>query len=495
MAITKLMKINTSKGTGSNYTHLKNSISYICDGKKIENGLWIGGNAGTTADGILNCMIMNKETWGKTDQRQGYHYVLSFSPEEHITADLCHQIAQEFTQQLLNDRFYYVTAVHNDKKHMHVHLIFDSVSKEDGLKFHSPKGDWEKRIQPITDRLCQKYHLSTLQYEEHGDRKGNNYQEWKKQNMDRQQRLSMSDQEPYTAYDIIRDDIDEALQGCRDYADLINRLQSMHYDITRDQKYLSLKPDWRKRAVRTGRLGVGYSKEALIQRIENQDFMQGIDESYRRYGEMQEVRNAVRMKVKKVKDWKMPDFQKQYYRRLFRVYHIRHPYFRNHAYKYKQDILQVKKLSRCMTAMIRDDISSLEDVAVKKQEIEKEVQAIQLQMKVLQTKMYKDERYRLLQQFEKLEEDVLILEPEKIKIQKELYQKMLAAGGIDQIKDKRDQTKMEMKKLRTVSKNLKKEIRILTDIEALYYQPLHQEYQQYNINKIDMQKNPKTERR
>ena len=148
-----------------------------------------------------------------------------------------------------------------------------------------------------------------------------------------------------------------------------------------------------------------------------------------------------------------------------------------------------------MTAMIRDDISSLEDAAVKKQEIEKEVQAIQLQMKVLQTKMYKDERYRLLQQFEKLEEDVLILEPEKIKMQKELYQKMLAAGGIDQIKDKRDQTKMEMKKLRSVSKNLKKEIRILTDIEALYYQPLHQEYQQYNINKSDMQKDAKTERR
>ena len=223
--------------------------------------------------------------------------------------------------------------------------------------------------------------------------------------------------------------------------------------------------------------------------------MQGIDESYRRYGEMQEVRNAVRMKVKKVKGWKMPDFQKQYYRRLFRVYHIRHPYFRNQAYKYKQDILQVKKLSRCMTAMIRDDISSLEDAAVKKEKIEKEVQAIHLQMKVLQTKMYKDERFRLLRQFEKLEEDVLILEPEKIKMQKELYQKMLAAGGIDQIKDKRDQTKMEMKKLRTVLKNLKKEIRTFTDIEALYYQPQHQEYQQYNINKSDMQKDAKTERR
>ena len=148
-----------------------------------------------------------------------------------------------------------------------------------------------------------------------------------------------------------------------------------------------------------------------------------------------------------------------------------------------------------MTAMIRDDISSLEDAAVKKQEIEKEVQAIQLQMKVLQTKMYKDERYRLLQQFEKLEEDVLILDPEKIKMQKELYQKMLAVGGIDQIKDKRDQTKMEMKKLRSVSKNLKKEIRTLTDIEALYYQPQHQEYQRYNINKSDMQKDAKTERR
>lgn len=47
-------------------------------------------------------------------------------------------------------------ALHNDRDHMHAHITFDSVSKNDGRKFHSPKGDWEKRIQPITDRICKR---------------------------------------------------------------------------------------------------------------------------------------------------------------------------------------------------------------------------------------------------------------------------------------------------------------------------------------------------
>lgn len=45
-------------------------------------------------------------------------------------------IAQEFIQELLGDRFYYAFAVHNNRNHMHVHITFDSVSKEDGYKSH-----------------------------------------------------------------------------------------------------------------------------------------------------------------------------------------------------------------------------------------------------------------------------------------------------------------------------------------------------------------------
>lgn len=84
---------------------------------------------------------------------------------------------------------------------MHVHITFDSVSKTDGLKFHSPKGDWEKRIQPITDRICEKYHLPALDYGE--ERRGRNYGEWKKSKR-------MEKGEYYSWTDIIRDDIDEA---------------------------------------------------------------------------------------------------------------------------------------------------------------------------------------------------------------------------------------------------------------------------------------------
>ena len=99
-------------------------------------------------------MTRNKEYWQKTDKAQAYHYMLCFPPDCGVDEELAYQIAKEFCEELLKDDYYYVFAVHNDKPHMHVHITFDSVSRRDGYKFHSPKGDWKKRIQPITDRLC-----------------------------------------------------------------------------------------------------------------------------------------------------------------------------------------------------------------------------------------------------------------------------------------------------------------------------------------------------
>ena len=122
-------------------------------------------------------MMMNKNYWGKENGTQAFHYVLSFPPDLNIDETATYKITEEFCKELLGDSFYYCIAVHNDKDHMHAHVTFDSVSKLDGYKFHSPKGDWEKRIQPITDRICKKYEIPTLSYEKE-DAKGMDYGSW-----------------------------------------------------------------------------------------------------------------------------------------------------------------------------------------------------------------------------------------------------------------------------------------------------------------------------
>lgn len=466
MAITKLLVIKENKGSGGVHQSLKNCIRYICDPEKTENGFLIGGNAGNTPETIYNVMVFNKEYWRKTGQRQGYHYILSFPPEEKVTSEFCHQIAQEFAEGVLQKRYYYVTAVHIDQKHLHAHLVFDSVSNVDGLKYHSPKGDWEKRIQPVMDRICEKYQLSTLQYDTTGDRKGKNYGEWKSEKEEWK--------ETYAAYDIIRDDIDEALQMSKDYGSFLQALRNMKYKITRDQKYLSVKPHWRKQAVRTGRLGKGYCKEELQRRILDQELYGKVQDQYQHYIDLKEVRAAVKMKVNRVKGWKMSTFQKQFYRRLFRVYHIRYPYFREQSWKYKTDILQVKRLSRCITAMIQNDVNSLSDAAEKKSQLETQLSSVQRQIQVFRTKLYKDHRFRMLSEYEKLENRDAV-GPESAKRKNELEQQLTQYNGIIKVREMREEIRAEMKQLRAEMRMIKREIKIMQDVEILYRQPQHKE--------------------
>ena len=253
MAVTRLLRIKETPGSNP-AAHLKKNLFYICRPDKTADGLYIGGNAGVSPEIIYDTMKQNKRLWGKESNlagncTQGFHYMLSFPPDCGISEETACQVAQEFCAALLGERYFYAFAVHNDRSHIHTHITFDSVSKEDGAIFHSPKKDWERRIQPITDQLCRKYGLPTLQYDPAGDRKGMQYQDW--------QAGKRPEKPSYRWYDIIRDDIDQAIHETDSYEAFLAWFRREHY-VVRDGKYLSLRPEGRERPVRTGRLGKGY---------------------------------------------------------------------------------------------------------------------------------------------------------------------------------------------------------------------------------------------
>lgn len=58
------------------------------------------------------------------------------------------------------------------------HIVFNSVSLVDGVKYHYSDGQWKSNIQPITDQLCEKYGLKKLTYVP-GKRKGVDYGTWR----------------------------------------------------------------------------------------------------------------------------------------------------------------------------------------------------------------------------------------------------------------------------------------------------------------------------
>ena len=359
MAITKLLRLKESK-KGNPAQHLINNIRYICDPEKTEGGLWIGGNAGQDTATIISTMIRNKKIWNKPDGSQGFHYVISFSPDCRISEQTASDFADDFVQELLGGKFYYVTAVHNDRHHMHVHITFDSVSMTDGMKYHSPKKDWERRIQPITDRLCRKYHLPVLEYEE--EKKGVDYGEWRHRNQNEQQTS-------WTWFDVIRDDLEEALSQARSLEELIRLLQEEGYEV-RNGKYLSVRPPGRERAVRTGRLGEGYSKEDLIRRIRDGQVMRREEIGAITYGNREELLNLLKDKKYLRRNWKMTPIQRQFYRRWYHTYFLRKPGWSNKA-RYWEDIVEINRIADALSYLIRNDIADVDGLQSRERDLKK----------------------------------------------------------------------------------------------------------------------------
>lgn len=309
----------------------------------------------------MSTMLRNKKVWSKQDGSQGFHYVISFPPDCRISEQTASEFADDFVRELLGGEFYYVTAVHNDRHHMHVHVTFDSVAMTDGMKYHSPKNDWEKRIQPITDRLCRKYHLPVLEYGD--EKKGVDYGEWRHRQMD-------APKTKWTWFDVIRDDLEEGLSQAGSLEELILFLREEGYEV-RSGKYLSVRPPGRERAVRTGRLGDGYSKEELVRRIRDRQVPQKEEIASITYGDRNGILNLLEEKKNQRKNWKLTPIQRQFYRRWYHTYFLRKPGWNNKT-RYRDDIVQINRIADAFTYLVRHDIDDAAGLKNHEKDLKKE---------------------------------------------------------------------------------------------------------------------------
>ena len=152
MAITKILNIQESEGRNP-ASHLKNALEYIQNPDKTEECVLVGG-INCLPDTAFEQMEETKNIFHKTGKRQGYHVIISFSPEEKVTAEQAMYVVEHFAKDVLGDDYEAVYAVHTDREHMHGHLIWNSVSMTTGKKYNSPKGNWKNHLQPITNKYC-----------------------------------------------------------------------------------------------------------------------------------------------------------------------------------------------------------------------------------------------------------------------------------------------------------------------------------------------------
>ena len=87
---------------------------------------------------------------------QGFHLVQSFAEGE-VSPELAHLIGVELAERLLRGQFEVVITTHLNTSHFHNHLVWNSVSMEDGHKYHSNEQSYYMEVRKISDELCRKY--------------------------------------------------------------------------------------------------------------------------------------------------------------------------------------------------------------------------------------------------------------------------------------------------------------------------------------------------
>ena len=386
MALTKLMHMKQC-GKGNPARHLKNAIAYIMQEKKTDQGRWIGGNAGSTWQEVYQTMLETKQEFGKQNGRQGYHFVISF--KEEAAPEEVYKVLENFCREYLGENYDYVFSVHTDSTHVHGHIIFNSVSRTDGLKYHYTKGDWEKYIQPVTDKVCSKYGFEKFEYEGGESR---DYGEWKREQEGKR-----------TWREQIRRDIDSLIPEVKNTEELCRRLIGMGYHVRKGNSrekgtYLTLRPEGGRKAIRTKSLGKGYMLKDLELRIKSNNY---------------EVKGDRSFQIPRIKSTYIPRNssieRRTFYPSSYQYYYVRKYCENTVLYQYQNtrnytDIKETENLAEACRYLLRNQLRSAEDLNRRKEALQGRILGLEAQKGTLYQEILTGEEKKILQAYERMED-------------------------------------------------------------------------------------------
>ena len=325
MAITKIQCLNEAH-TGNPAAHLKNALSYIQNPEKTEENVMVG-SINCLPDTAFEQMMDTKVTFGKTNKRQGYHIIISFAPGE-ATEEQALDIVARFAQEYLKDKYEAVYAVHNDKKHMHGHIVFNSVSFETGMKHECKKGEWKHRMQPITNRLCKEYGLSIVPAEYVKEPKNLSRKEWEREHCFR--KMILADAE-----------FCQSQAGSFDHFIFLMKRIGYQFEYG---KYLSVKVPGGKWYHELDKLDERFSKEK---------FRFYLDMPFSRPRFV--VGNTVAIHKRGI-----TDFQMKYYRRIYQARMVEQRRFDKHSAYLAKELERMKQLQEQYLFLVNNNIKTVE---------------------------------------------------------------------------------------------------------------------------------------
>ena len=251
MATTRLIPLHTGKGRNFGKA-IRNVIGYVSNPKKTHQGELVTGFGCNpeTADGEF--LLMKREYIAQTGRLRGkddviaYHLRQSFVPGE-ITPEEANRIGCELAKRFTHGQHAYVVATHEDRRHVHSHIIISAVNLDCDRKFRNFWGS-SKAIRRLSDTLCIQNGLSIIEQPK-GHSKS--YNKW------------LGNEAKTSQRDGLREAIDAALaRQPKDFEELLTMLQRGGWEVKRGKR-ISLKGKGQERFKRLDSLGEDYSEAAL----------------------------------------------------------------------------------------------------------------------------------------------------------------------------------------------------------------------------------------
>ena len=424
MAITKILNIMESEGRNP-ASHLKNALEYIQNPDKTEECVLVGG-INCLPDTAFEQMEETKNIFHKTGKRQGYHVIISFSPEEKVTSEQAMYVLEHFAKDVLGDDYEAVYAVHTDREHMHGHLIWNSVSMTTGKKYNSPKNNWKNHLQPITNKYCDELGLAIMPAEYSRNPKNISRDKWEKE-------MSMKE--------IILRDAKMCAYAAGNVEHFKYLMKRLGYVFKKDAWMEVQAPGFRY-----------YHKLAKLDEMFSEDMLRHyVDMPWmaKPYFYSSDIRGLHRAKLS--------PFQKKFYAKLYRLRVVEQKRFVVGGAKYAEDLKRFHQLQDEYLLIVNNDIKSVVDLVDFIGEQEEKIQQIEDRQKEIyresssrKRSIKNEEQYREYQiwHMEVQEElDELKQEKREIKrqiqladdiIKEDLYTAYYAVSGKEEIVADRD---------------------------------------------------------
>ena len=424
MAITKILNIMESEGRNP-ASHLKNALEYIQNPDKTEECVLVGG-INCLPDTAFEQMEETKNIFHKTGKRQGYHVIISFSPEEKVTAEQAMYVLEHFAKDELGDDYEAVYAVHTDREHMHGHLIWNSVSMTTGKKYNSPKDNWKNHLQPITNKYCDELGLSIMPAEYSRNPKNISRDKWEKE-------MSMKE--------IILRDAKMCAYAAGNVEHFKYLMKRLGYVFKKDAWMEVQAPGFRYYH-KLAKMDEMFSEETLRHHVD-------MPWMAKPYFYSSDIRGLHRTKLS--------PYQKRFYAKLYRLRIVEQKRFAVGGAKYTEDLKRFHQLQDEYLLIVNNDIKSVVDLVYFIGEQEEKIQQIEDRQKEIyresssrKRSIKNEEQYREYQiwHMEVQEElDELKLEKRNVKrqiqladdiIKEDLYTAYYAVTGKEEIVADRD---------------------------------------------------------